>query len=346
MRILLTGTTTLMSNQQRQSTSTFLSFFPLLNDMLVELGHQVDWRAVKPGDRLSRSYDVALLGLQAVNGLAGKQYRYGTLWAAHELPHAVVFDDWQVRTSARSLMNPQNFWKSAMLGRRELEERRYALEYCEDQLERVRVAWFEQLPYVIAPLFHWGIHSRFTALHPMKKLIPIDPSHFVPVLGAPPEDGVKDRAWVYAGLKDYGEKLRGMGFSWEVKTKMPITGRRGWGRVPEVAVVNELYRHNWGVISMPYTKLLLGTGWWRSRFNFAAQVGSVLWADKREIGYLDPSLYGLSAARIESMPERALKMLAWDQAEELDRWKPTREQMLAHLDDHLKEIYQHGQAIQ
>ncbi|MCH7553119.1 MAG: hypothetical protein IIC82_03875 [Chloroflexi bacterium] len=272
MKILLTGTTTLMSNQQRQKTSTFLSFFPLLYQMLTDLGHDVDWRAVHPRNTLSH-YDIALLGLQAVNGLAGKQYRYGTLWAASRLPHAVVFDDWQVRTSCRSLMRPKNFWKMAMLGKRELEERAFALKHCKKELELVRTSWFEQLPMVIAPLFEWGHHSQFKEVHPMENLCAIDPTCYVPkikvnqttISGSPKR---KFRRWFYAGLKDHSHTLPRMGFdgegnSWPISTQMPQAGVRGWGRVAEQIVV-QMYYDSWGVISVPYSKLMLGTGWWRS----------------------------------------------------------------------------------
>ena len=363
MKILLTGCTTLMSNRQRQKTSTFLSFFPLLYQMLKDLGHDVDWRAVEPGETLSQ-YDIGLLGLQAVNGLAGKQYRYGTTWAATQLPHAVVFDDWQVRTSCRSLMRPKNFWKIAMLGKRELAERQIALDNYFDELELVRTSWFEQLPLVIAPLFAWGHHDQFMEVHPMLDLCAIDPTAYVPKMEM--RSTRKGRRWYYAGLKDHKHTLRRMGFDsergqevsiyveglqgmrqnrWPIITQMPIAGVRGWGRVTEQAVV-QMYSDSWGVISVPYSKIMLGTGWWRSRFNFTAQAGSVLYADSREIAKLDPACYGLSIQEIERLRGGQLRDLAKKQAAELAGWAPSKKKLLIQLQSALTGVKNHGKPIQ
>lgn len=362
MKILLTGTTTLMSNRQRQRTSTFLSFFPLLFRLLQEMGHEVDWRSVKPGERLARSYDLALLGLQAVNGLAGKQYRYGTLWAATELPHAVVFDDWQVRTSARSLrykgdadglslddeeaLLGDNLWKTAMLGRRELEERRYALEHHFSEIEAVRRSWFAELPLVIAPLFDWGRAEQFRELHPMSRLCAVDPSSCIERMPTT-EVVTKQRRWYYAGLKDHKDTLRKMGLGesrWPLVTQMPVAGKRGWGRITEQAVV-QMYADSWGVVSVPYSRLMLGTGWWRSRFNFCAQVGSIMLCDRREIGLLDPDVFGLSVNHIEGLTHEGLRQLAEHQRLELERWAPTREQLFDHITEHLQQAAEHGPPI-
>lgn len=333
-----------MSNRRRPTTSTYLSFFIVLHAMLRELGHAVDWRAVEPAEPLAGRYDLALLGLQAMNGLAGKQYRYGTLWAATQLPHAVVFDDWQVTATVRALKKSNYCWRTAMLGGRELREHEVAMRHF-DLLDRVRSEWYRELPAVIAPLFAWGDHAKFERLHPMTRLVAVDPSAFVPRLTRGSSRDVKERGWVLAALGDHTDWSERLGLRWPIIRQHGQKGKRGWGRVPEERVVDELYRSHWGVLAPRYDGRVIGTGWWRSRFNFAAQAGSVLHADPLEVQPLGRS-YLYRPAEVEDLNHYSLRKLASTQARALDRETHSRADALDHLKRGLKLARRDGEPIQ
>lgn len=313
MRVLLTGTSRVQANAKR--LSNYRTNINYLHDMLVMLGHTVDWRPVAPGEEgLQDRYDIALVGLQAVNGVAGKAHPYGALWAASQLPHITVFGDWQVRPSIYSLKNPKHLWTDAMLSPGAKRTRERALLF-HDTIDAQRQRWWDNLDAVIAPLFPWGDHGKFKRIHPMTRLYPLDPTNFAQVLTTPGDDQEKRRAWVCAALADQSNWTRKINPSWPLVRQHGQRNVRGWGRISEDEVVNGLYRTHWGVLA-PRQGSMAGTGWWRSRYVYAVQARSIMWADPREvIGLGGPYLHTMQA--IEASTDAALRQLADHQRDHL-----------------------------
>lgn len=340
MRILLTGCTRLMAGDNVAKNTDYVSFAPILAELLREVpGVQVDQTYVLPGDEhRMEQYDAALVGLAAVNGFSGKKHRWSALWALTQLPHVIWVDDWQVGSLISSLRREKETWKTALLTHEELEEREHGLDV-KDEIEAARLHVHRGFTTgehgsVLAPLFPWGDHEKFqTEALPCRTLYALDPSNFVPWktdLTYPPFED-KQRAWAYAGLKDHRRFFERHETTWPVRTIMPQQGKRGgWGRITEDRVVKELYEPNWGNIVVPYSQKMRSTGWWRSRYNFAAQAGNVLWVSPDDLGRLEPSHFpGIS--EVESLNDEELEALHFDQVEHQRNWHMSRRDALSVL---------------
>lgn len=309
----MTGPTRSMC--ERVDPTNISNFSAFLHDILVELGHTVEMRRVTVGEDLS-SFDHAIIGCASIISPAGLINNHGTVWAGHQLPHTMYLDDWQIRThlypfsrmeGSCSLYRPQllKFLNKTRLAA--------ALEY-KDAIEAQHRRWTMQLPTLIAPLFGWGDLSKFAKWHKnIKRIVSVDPSAFVPQYN--PTTVSKARAWVCASLSDQSEFVKKLGLEWPVITQYRPRGMNAsWGRIPESEVVQKLYAPNWGVLS-PYQGSTSGTGWWRNRFPFARQAGSILLADPREVrGLGGPFIF--NPRDIEKMSEQGL----WSFSQEQQQW--------------------------
>lgn len=348
MKILLTGTTTLMANGRRRENATFITFFPVLYEMLKGIkGVQVDWRPTYPGEDLKGQYDLALLGMQAVNGLAGKEYKYGVLWACTQLPHAIVFDDWQVTPTMRALKKSNYLFRTFGLGKRGMAEHAIAMQpKMTKVIDHARQSLHDEIRAVIAPLFKWGDHEKFKRIHPMHQLFAVDPSTYVPNLVTDDVNNVrKQRAWVLASLIDQTDWANRLGNAWPFVRQHAVKGVRGWGMIPEAQLINDVYAHNWGVLSPKYNSAIVGTGWWRARYNYAAQAGAILHADRLEVAGLNSTAYNLTVPEIEVLTTRQLKDVATSQREMLETKTAARSEAIASLREALNWVSKYGQPV-
>ena len=78
MKILMTGFTALQINTERRTIQK-IDVPALIVKALTDMGHEVDWRKVTPGEDLS-SYDVAWVNLAPLNSLNGRQGAMGALY--------------------------------------------------------------------------------------------------------------------------------------------------------------------------------------------------------------------------------------------------------------------------
>lgn len=322
MKILLTGCTNIQALAERRQRYTYVLLYDMVHDGLVELGHEVDWRPVTPGEDLKGEYDLALVGLAAMNGFLTSTHKWGALWAASQLPHAVVFDDWQVKGICGSIRIQSTLWS---LGVVDAQAHAAALPY-KREIEAQRAAWASKMDHVIAPLFNWGDRAIFEDNHSMGRLWTWDPSPHIAFPELRP--GVeKQRQWACAALANKDAWLARYDFSWPVE-------RRFKGGLPrlktETEIVLDCYQPAWGVLS-PAVAGLDGSGWWRARFNFAAHVCSVLWGEPAELAPLG-SAYHLPLAEIEAMRDSDLSELASAQASWLRGQELSRAESLFQLD--------------
>lgn len=309
----------------------------MLEEALVLAGHSVVRRAVTPGEELSADFDAAVIGLHAFASMASSR-KFGAVWAATRLPHAVVFQDWKVRTTADHLHTETYLWKSSYLQGAMLRAFELSAPHA-PLMDRVRARWSRRMRAVLLPMFPWADPEPFRRiLRTVGEVRTWDVSpmlpDFSPASSTPPE--LRARAWVCASLSNVSAWVQGAGASWPVdrvfNDRKWTSGAVEWGFVPERELVSERYARSWGVM-MPFYGRECVPGWWRSRPHFAAQAGAVLHADPGEgLAALDPA-YSLPVREVEDMTAEQLAVLAMDQAGALLVRTATREECARQLDE-------------
>ena len=119
LSVLMTGFTALQINTEKRTIQK-IDVPAAIAQALRELGHEVDWRKVTPGEDLS-SYDVAWVNLAPLNSLNGRQGAMGALYTLSSgLPCVGFFDDWQFNTvfnGAKALVRkPEMLYKHLLVG--------------------------------------------------------------------------------------------------------------------------------------------------------------------------------------------------------------------------------------
>ena len=134
------------------------------------------------------------------------------------------------------------------------------------------------------------------------------------VPAAQPED--KERAWVLGALMPHDDWLAKKNPDWpvEIVGSRKLIRKLGGQRLDTEQDVLEFYNTRWGILSPPYPHA--GSGWWRSRFLYAASIGSILVTDKGEGDPLGDA-YKLTIADVEKMNTEELAAAAKAQADAL-----------------------------
>jgi hypothetical protein len=152
----------------------------------------------------------------------------------------------------------------------------------------------------------------------------------------PPEE--KKREWMLGALMPHDAWVDKKEWAWPIQylgAKKMIRSRGG-ERVKTESDVIERYNQVWGILSPPYPHA--GSGWWRSRFMYAAKVGSVLVCDKGEGDSLGDA-YKYRPAQIEKMTTDDLAQVAADQAAALRPYMPLPETFVAHCNAIIQRAY-------
>ena len=179
------------------------------------------------------------------------------------------------------------------------------------------------------PMYAWGDRSivRKRMLKEIGPIEPLDPSSTIYELiraHEPVDPAEKQRQWVLGALMPHDAWVEKNQFSWP----MSYVGSRkmvrvyGGQRFKTESDVIAHYNQHWGILSPPYPHA--GSGWWRSRFMYAARVRSVLVADKCE-GCSIGDAYRYTVADVEKMSTTQLADLAEQQASQLSQWMPAPE---------------------
>lgn len=315
MKILVTGFGTRHVNSDRQRLPIATGITALVR-LLEEGGHEVDWRAVTPGEPLVGKYERALVVVIPPTSLTAR-YCLGGLWALSELGLGacdVVIDDWQTKqivsgakTQARE---PARMWKELLnrVGREEC----LASPALKATLESViRVMAGDAWPWrVWAPMFRYG--NPYALSLPATSYVQYDPSMFFWRQKDRPEilrgylgSELRTRQWVSASLlskQDWLDKTR---VTWPVSKLGNV--KQGQPRLEEDAVLRA-YGASWGVLSCPHDHA--GSGWWRARYPFAALMGAVLFGSYKETKDLGESYRHFGAKEVEDLSTEELSVLA------------------------------------
>lgn len=197
----------------------------------------------------------------------------------------------------------------------------------------------------VCPMYSWGDRSLVKKRLP-KNIAPVealDPSSTIYELILPhAPEYPKERVWMLGALMPHDtwiEKKRdSIGFEWPVEYMgaRNMVKKYGGERVKTESDVIERYNRVWGILSPPYPHA--GSGWWRSRFMYAAKVGSILVCDKGEGDPLGPA-HRVTMKQVEAMSDDALKECAAQQAAELRPYMPAKESFVDHCENIVLRAY-------
>lgn len=322
-RILLTGFTAKQRGEGRPQVTTLLCGAEIA---LKHAGHYVERRKVFPDEDLKAQFDVAVVAVYDYKGSSATAQKFNTIRACVDLPHVLAWDDWNAKGIFSSISSgSKQFWR---LGLHESDpkvnlQRDVLLRTRGEHVTQLIQSWATAIPKMLCCAFNWGDHSVLKAAHPFGELCCWDPSPWVH--GMHDDLGCKQvqrmRRWVLASLWNHDDWLRELDPTWDVlKITKPGKNKRSW-QLEEASVYRE-YCTSMGVLSPPYDQLA-GSGWWRNRFVFAADAGSVLYADPSEVAPVmgETSNFYWDLDWLEASPDSQLAQVAEAQARELRGWE-------------------------
>lgn len=297
-RAIVTGSTAIQTGSTRTELKIAMAAGPSWKRMLEDLGYEVDYRPVTPGEDL-RPYSLAIVILNKPNSIASS-YFYGALWTLWTFPGAIAaLDDWQtvelvsgIETYARSRE------RAFKLHGANIDER------LKDRLMEFMTAMADKRYQWGFPVVAWALgKGDITKLGIPARVIKIDPTaytyHYTPV-GA-----TRKKAWVHASLLTVPVPE---GLRWPVYELGPKDrGANGIGKPginarprmtePELA---KFLCGNWGMFSPVHPHS--GSGWWRARYVLAADMGCILSADPAEAACLgQPYIDASDPGAVEQM---------------------------------------------
>ena len=274
--VLVTGVTETHTNHPDRASSTkFVSIPELMREGLQHLGHNVDHRAVTPGEDLS-AYDVVFVYLYPLDGNA--LHPEGAIHALTTRPDAYVcLDDWAFQKIIPT-------WQD-------------------------KIALSELQKHVwLAPLFPWGkIHKMQLPIPKIKAWDP-SPLYVMPDIDRFPWEDRK-LEWYNASLSsDAHNWAAAQNLTWPIHS---IGGKAlGQPRKLEKDIVNE-YGQYVGVLCPTYAHA--GCGWWRIRYLHAVAAGCVLGGNPFEFEDMGPA-YSFTLRGLELCDRKQLQMIATAQA--------------------------------
>jgi len=303
-------------------------------------GCHVDHRRASIGEDLT-GYDAVVMGMIPFFSIAST-YLYESLDVIDRaqkagIPLIFFLDDWgfsRLRSNLNTHLNDHNqlireFFKfrPGHAWANEPENHRRLM----DLIHRLR---YDPWPPVIAPAFSWGNHQMLADRLPEAgDFTGIDVSVMAkeyPVKAVAYQD--RSRQWVLGTVSDQLKWMSKLNASWPIR-HIGSKAAKAPEKMPESQLV-QLYVDNWGVLSPLYTAIV-GSGWWRNRFVYAARVRSILYADPREVAPLGEP-YLKTVAEIEDMTSLELRELAEAQASAFFARQPSMEQVESQLQDVIK----------
>lgn len=186
----------------------------------------------------------------------------------------------------------------------------------------------------VCPMYSFGDRTLVRKRMPkeMRGIEALDPSSTIyNILSTsnplPPSE--KKRSWVLGALMPHDTWLEKKSPEWpvEIVGSRKLIKKFGGQRLDSEEDVLAFYNENWGILSPPYPHA--GSGWWRSRFMYAARVRSILVTDKGEGAPLGDA-YKLTIRQVEAMSDTELEQAATAQAEALRPHMPSYDSFVAH----------------
>lgn len=332
MKVLITGFTTRMVNSQRLKNN-YLTCEPVLAEALGQhLGHEVDHRAVTPGEDLDK-YDLAILGICGIQSRAAA-HAAGTAWAFETAKRHLLFcGDWSIEVAGFDFQNALEHWERYM----KFSSSSWGYSPADgDRIRTMLTSILQQPQPLLAPFFPWGKHELILQNKnnrtkkrnlPKTQLFPWDPSPFCEM---PQLEVNRERVprWIYASLQDHDDWLA----THERGLKWPVVHYEKNNKISEAELLKE-YAASWGILAPGYKSA--GSGWWRARYNHAAHVGAIMVCDFRDSVVMEAP-YWPTAPDVEHMSPDELKTLAQEQRDWFFANIASREQTLSDLENALR----------
>lgn len=184
------------------------------------------------------------------------------------------------------------------------------------------------------PMYSFGdrtlVRKRMPAV--MSGIEALDPSstiYDILATSEPKDASLKERKWVLGALMPHDTWLEKKKPEWPVEIigSRKLIKKFGGQRLDSEADVLSFYNDYWGILSPPYPHA--GSGWWRSRFMYAARVGSILVTDKGEGNPLGKP-YKLTIKEVEAMSDAELAEAAKAQGDALRPHMPDYSSFVEH----------------
>lgn len=330
MKIFMTGMTPLQIASPRAGRIQKINNPKALVELLREMGHAVEWRATEVGEPIQDDFDLQIVNVGPINSINARMGGLGALWALScRMPTIVHFDDWQVDAT----FNAMNY----LINRREKQifkvikgEPFFRVNYYDPCLpayaerlletaQEFRSTWTRWL--ALCPMYYgWG--DKEIARRRLK-FVPLENFSFLDFTSLVIPDykqriecpEPKERVWTTASVMPHHKWIERCSLSWPVRlfgtTKKDVREGR-ITTLPNEAAVRREYGKTWGILSPEYGQS--GAGWWRSRFVYSCQVGSVLYCGSKDGQALGPA-YCVKSSQVESASDSELKVMAQRQVE-------------------------------
>jgi len=318
MKVLITGCTAMQIDSPRKQNDCITSL-PAMKAGFISMGYDVEWRAVNLEEDLDE-FDKIIISL-APFASWGTRYMGACLVALYNYQDKVILtaDDWQCK----------GIWSSCkgMVRRPEYMDKTLFSHWPDmtPQSKKKMIKMVHMLAAgdwenpTIVPAHAKGNHSLLGI--PARNLQVWDPSPYIkryPLAAHTAPFGIREKRWICASLTNKVSWLDKQVLNWSVTAYGNV--RKGQQKLPEGQLALE-YCKVWGVLSPRHN--VSGSGWWRCRYNIAADAGAIVAGDPVEGAVLGTS-YTFSIAEVESFNEAQLEALHAHQVADLRResWSP------------------------
>lgn len=299
MKILMTGMTA--AHTATDGDVRISGAFAMLEALEKFMGHTVTVAQPSVHTR-PEDYDCILCGLYVFNARTSrhklKLFEFLHRAYAAKVPVHFYIDDWHLSNIMSSLRrNTPALYKSFEKLIVPMEQGGMWAGGGEDELEnvkahrkeiwdtRLKIGHFQDIPAntkIFVQFFPWHDASNIRKIikWPAENVVPWNPDAFLLERARAIQPGLtREKAWVVSTpYKDFDGWVEKQGFKWPIMR----TGRKGTHKErTEPDLFQNVYASNWGVVSHPYPKSVVGM--WRNRYLFALHAGAVIYSALPEV---------------------------------------------------------------
>jgi hypothetical protein len=291
-----------------------VTFAYVLEDILKDMGYDVERRKVIIGEDLTWKYRYAFLGVAPLSSISAGLVPE-THYAMDQMQgkFAVFADDWSFCNFGPSVRYTLERWEK-YLDYRNFKCSPEAIESTYNSLSlMVSIALAGNNAPVLAPMFSWGDHEFLMRENYNATLYTVDPSSWVkyPTIDIPTFYNKKKR-WIMAALSDHSRWVNKQGFEFPVS--YVGNKRMGDGFVLNESQTIQLFADSFGILSCGYPSA--GSGWWRTRYLNAAWAETIIYSDFRDASLMGEAYRGSSSdfeslAGPQEYEERVVAQREW-----------------------------------
>lgn len=312
MKILLTG----LSGQQcgKSPMLKYVTVSSMVRQALEDAGHEVDNRKYTWDEDITR-YDAVVLGMVPPFSIGAGMLYSGLKAFADSLrfkvPVLLYVDDpnyYQFKNQYPSINRGlfRIYRESMYSGRYD-----YDNAVKDQELIGKTIKWLteEQWPTLVIPAYEWGNRDNLPYV-PTVRPVYADPSAYVPDYPIEfPYD--RERKWVIGGIVNPTEWIGKQSFTWPIE--MYGNAKYNDGKLTEDKLVQR-FAEVYGILCQP-RRATLASGWWRSRYLFAAKTKTIVLGDPADMAPLGKPYTTIEPQIVESASDEQLTELANAQAE-------------------------------